>query len=202
MSQRDDRANPPARTGGPYAQPGQRVAERRQYFELRFKTLVVYAGTGDDKDPGKLQFSIRTPSSQVRTKISVNFELAAGGPAYPDITGAGNTIWIAGSDDQRGGAGSADVPNSSVEGTRAVPTPFPTTDVAGVPTLDPGLLGYSREFVSASDNLIGEVAIPPNGFAGAWVLVVSVQPDGIVLPDDAWQDITSQYRLRVDKAPA
>ena len=202
MSQRSDVPNPPPRTGGPYAQAGLRAGTRRQYFEVGAKLLVAYTGGEGDVNPGTFQFSIRTPSAQVRTKISVNFEPAAGVAAYPNITVAGNTIWVAAADDSRGGASSTDIPNSSVEGRRGAPTPFPSTLVAGVVTIDPGLLGYSREFVSSSDYLIGEVNLPPAGIAGAWMLIVTVQPDGVVLPDDAWEEISSAYRLRVGRAPA
>jgi len=197
-----DTPNPPVRTGGPYQQSGQRTNARRQFKEIGWKVLVSYAGGEGDSDPGPFEFRITNPSSQVRTRIAVNFEAGAGAPAYPDITASGATIWVASSDDPHGGASSRDIPNSSVEGTKAAPTPFPSTVVGGIVTLDPGLTGYSREFVTAGQFLMGQLSVPPTGFKGAWVLVVTAQPDGVELSDDAWNDICSMFALNVGKAPA
>jgi hypothetical protein len=199
-----DAPNPPRTTGGPYRQPGQRTNARRQFKEIGYKTLVSYAGGEGDTDPGPFEFRITNPSSQVRTRIAINFEAGAGAPAYPDITPSGATVWVASSDDPRGGASSRDVPNSSVEGTKAAPTPFPSTvnPATGLPVLDPGLTGYTREFVTAGQYLIGQLSVPPTGFRGAWVLVVTAQPDGVELTDDAWNDICSMFSMYVGKAPA
>lgn len=190
--------NPPTRTGGPYAQAGQRDGTRRQFVE-QYRTLRAF--DEDAEGHGAQEFSIRvvTPSSQVRVKISVNFEPRAGAPDDADITSWGNTIWLAGTDDAKGGASSQDVPNSSVVGMRSAPRPFPSTIVAGAVVLDNGLLGFSREFVSSTPAVTGRV-VCGSGFGGsalggAWVLQVSWQPDGVVLPDDAWKEITSLCRI-------
>jgi hypothetical protein len=194
-------ATPPGVTGGPYGGAGQRGNTRRQYIELPVRRLATYGGSGD-RDPGKLAIRVRLASSQVRVRIDVNYETAGGQAPFPDITGAGNTIWLAASSDARGGASSSDVPNSSVVGTRATPRPFPSTidPGTGLPVLDPGLLGFSQEFVTSADWIIGEVVVPPQTVVGTWVLVVTVQPDGVVLPDDAWAEICSLLSLQVQRA--
>lgn len=190
--------NPPGRTGGPYRQAGQRDVTRRQYFEM-YKVLRSLGGSGEEGTK-TFQLRVRTPSSQVRTLIEVNFEPAAGSPDDYDMTAWGNTIWLAATAEAVGGASSQDVPNSSVVGTRAAPRPFPSTLVAGAPVLDNGLLGFSREFVTASPWITGIAVLGSAGssptLAGAWVLRASWQPDGVVLPDDAWKDITSLCELK------
>lgn len=190
--------NFPRVTGGPYRQAGLRDVTRRQFFQA-VKTLrsLDSAGEGD----GSEEFSIRvvTPSSQVRVLISVNFEPAAGQPDDIDITSWGNTIWLAATDDAVGGASTQDVPNSSVVGTRSAPRPFPSTITAGVAVLDNGLLGFSREFVTASPAITGRVVCGSGTGGtvapGGWILRASWQPDGVVLPDDAWKEITSLCRI-------
>jgi hypothetical protein len=193
MTQRGDHPNPPTRTGGGYQSAGLRAGVRRQFFEAQFKTIVNFAGSEGDTG-GQFQIRVPTPSSQVRVLISVNFEPAAGQPDDLDLTGVGNTIWLAATDDAVGGASSQDIPNSSVEGMRSAPTPFPFTVVGGVITPDNGLLGYAREFVTASPWITGIVNIGVGEGApapGAWVLRARYQPDGVVLPDDAWEEIIS-----------
>lgn len=188
-------SNIPPRTGGPYQQAGQRDITRRQYLEM-YKTLLVLSGGGSSQE---FQIRVRTPSSQVRTLISVNFEPAAGQPDDLDITGWGSTIWLAGTDEAVGGASSQDVPNSSVVGMRSAPRAFPSTVIAGVVTPDNGLLGFAREFVTASPWITGIVNLGTGGEGGkpgAWMLRASWQPDGVTLPDDAWKEITSLCELK------
>lgn len=180
--------NIPTRTGGPYQQAGIRDRLRRQYWEEFQALRSVLGGEGTNKS---FALRIRNPSAQVRTTISINFEPAAGVPDGLDITGVGNTIWLAATDPNRGGASSQDCPNSSVVGTRAAPIGFPFTVAGGVPVLDNGLLGFSREFVTGAPWITGIVNLGTPPAAGTWVLCATYQPDGVVLPDDAWQEITS-----------
>lgn len=191
----------PRVTGGAYGPNNLRRKTRRQYHEAPHKVLRTVT-TASEQGFATFAIRVRTPSSQARVKISVNFEPAANTPPNPDITTAGNTIWLAAADDAVGGAASTDIPNSSVVGTRAAPIPFPSTPdpTTGVPTPDAGLLGYSREFVTAADWIVGEVGLgAPTGIAGAYILKVSVQPDGVVLPEDAWAEITDEVRAFSDQ---
>lgn len=192
-------ANPPRRTGGPYGQGGQRSKTRRQYHE-EFRVLRNLDGNAEGQGTQQFQIRARNPSSQARMLLSVNFEPAAGIPDDVDITGWGNTIWLAATDDAVGGASTQDVPNSSVVGMRSAPRVFPSTVVAGVVTLDNGLLGFSREFVSASPWITGIVTLGSgtggNATEGAWILRGVWQPDGVVLPDDAWLEIVSLAELK------
>jgi hypothetical protein len=199
-----EREQAPGVTGGPYGQPGQRGKTRRQFHALPDVRIASFDGI-DGTTGGEFQLRIATPSGQVRVLISVDFEPAAGQPDDLDITGLGDTIWLAATNEGSGGATTQDIPNSSVEGMRSAPTPFPSTRIAGVVTLDNGLLGYAREFVTASPWITGIVTLAAGGEGGpsppgTWLLKVSYQPDGVVLPDDAWRDIvamctSSAFRL-------
>jgi hypothetical protein len=192
--------NGPHRTGGPYEQAGINDRERRQYHEEPFVLLRALNGEAE-QGAQQFQIRVRTPSSQVRVVISVNFEPAAGVPDDIDITGWGNLIWLAATDDAVGGASTQDIPNSSVVGTRAAPREFPSTIVAGVAVLDNGLLGFSREFVTGSPWITGIVTVGSEGGAGdpqagAWVLRATYQPDGVVLPASAWKEITTLAEVK------
>lgn len=192
--------NRPTRGGGPYGQGGLRDGTRRQYKEL-YKILRSFDDSSEGHGTQQFQIRVRTPSSQARTLISINFEPAAGVPDDLDITSWGNDVWLAATDDSVGGACSQDIPNSSVVGMRSAPRPFPSTIIGGVVTPDNGLLGFAREFVTTSPWITGLVTCgsgnsAPTAAAGAWILRAVWQPDGVVLPDDAWLEIESLAELK------
>jgi hypothetical protein len=195
-------SNPPSRTGGPYQQGGLRDKTRRQFLEL-YKVLRAVPLNAEGSGTQQFQISVRTPSSQVRTLIELNFEPMAGTVEDLDITGWGNDVWLAGTADALGGASSQDIPNSSVVGMRSAPRAFPSTVIAGVVTPDNGLLGFSREFVTASPWITGITTLgaggAPNAAGGAWILHATWQPDGVVLPDDAWAEIAAMCELKANR---
>jgi hypothetical protein len=172
-----------ATQGGPYGNQYLNSERRRQYLEF-FRVIIAYA-IADETNP-VFAIKVRIPSSQVRVKISVNWEPAAGSVATPAL-GAGQTIWLAAADEAVGGASSQDVPNSNV-----IITPAGTVITKAAPLgfpVDNGLIGFSMETVTAADYIIGQLALPAPGLAGAWVLKTSYQPEAVVLPEDAWQEI-------------
>jgi hypothetical protein len=80
-------------------------------------------------------------------------------------------------------------PSTGVLVTRAAPLAIPS---------DAGVMGFSREFVSAGDNLYGELA---TGFVatapGRWMLYTRYQPDGVRLSEDDWQQIVGLAQPQV-----
>jgi len=114
-----------------------------------------------------------------------------------DITGGSHTIWMCLAEEDFGGRIAGPVPTQNVVVdpatgllvTRAAPLTIPS---------DAGVMGFSREFVTAGDNLYGElvtgyVAAAP----GRWMLYTRYQPDGLYLPADEWQQITSLAQPQV-----
>jgi len=126
---------------------------------------------------------IPVPDSRTRVKVTVMFVTAAG-TAAPNIVNS-QTIWVSATDeDTRGGGGGRTVPVTDIEGTSAAPTPFPVSS---------GLLGYSREFVTAADFI--EVTLHMNTVAavGAWVLQTQIQPDAVSFSWDEWDAIRREF---------
>lgn len=126
---------------------------------------------------------VPVPDSRCRVKVTVMFVPTAGTVVPADLANAGS-IWIAASDEDQdgtGGSGGMVLPVTNVEGTQAVPTPFPVAA---------GLSGYSRSFVTAADWL--DIDLTINGrsdAAGAWVAQFRIQPDAVTLGWNEWDEI-------------
>lgn len=163
-----------------------------QYYEPKAVVLFISNPDAPASDPGPIPFRIRIPSAQCRVKVSVNFEPAAGfslATIASAIEGTGG-IWLGAADEPTGGAASTDIPNANVEGTTETPFSFP----------EEGLIGYTREFVTSADWVLGQLTLPSNtsggegALPGAWVLKTSYQADGCVLPCAAWRRIRSMAK--------
>jgi len=150
--------------------------------------IVVCVNTGGE---GGASYStivrVPTPDSRCRVKISLIY-VPGDGDLPTDVTGAA-TVWIAGCDyDQRGvgGGGGRTLPVTNVEGTKAAPTAIPKAV---------GLVGYSREFVTAADCLEVSVAITSiTGIgSGAWMLQTRIQPDAVTLEWKEWEQIRALF---------
>lgn len=150
--------------------------------------ILLCANTGGE---GGLTYStvvrVPTPDSRCRVKLSIIY-VPADGQAPADVTGA-TTVWVAGCDyDQRGvgGGGGRTLPVTNVEGTQAVPTAIPKAA---------GLLGYSREFVTAADCLEATLVITSiSGIGqGTWVLQTRIQPDAVTLDWKEWEQIRALF---------
>ena len=124
---------------------------------------------------------VPAPDSRCRIKISVLFIVAAGSAA-PDITGP-SSIWVAACEaDQKGTGGGSGrlIPVTDLEGHQGTPTPIPK---------DPGLLGYSREFVTAADWIQVVFSTASLATPGTWVLQTRIQPDAVTLDWVEWDQI-------------
>ncbi len=150
----------------------------RQKLILQPKIIAIV--TQADEAATVIPIRVTIPDSRLRVKITVIF-VADG--AQPDLTGNGNTIWLAATEQDQSGKSGRTVPVTDVEGTQAAPTAFPASA---------GLCGYSREFVTSADYIEGEVTLFPRGDSGeqgVWVLQVRVQPEGIELSHREWDEI-------------
>lgn len=138
---------------------------------------------------GTFEIKVRNPDSRIRMKVTIYF--APTGPWNPqtiDITGF-STLWIYAADQQRLGGSSTDIPITDLDGsTRDAPIDIPVSA---------GLVGYSREFVTAGDFIKAWLAVESNGVIGDWNVQIQAQPDGQRLPDDEWQDVMSQIDVTI-----
>jgi hypothetical protein len=148
--------------------------------------IIVCTNSGEGATTYNTVVQIPTPDSRCRVKVSILYVPLAG-DAPDDITGFTN-IWIAGCDfDQRGvgGGGGRAIPATNVEGTEAAPTAIPKST---------GLLGYSREFVTAADCLQVTFSTASMGVGrGAWMLQCRLQPDAVTLEWKEWELIRALF---------
>ena len=85
---------------------------------------------------------------------------------------------------------------------------IPLTTIVGDPTTGaplalpefPGLMGYSREFVTAADAVHGHLHYG-NAILGKWVLQTRYQPAGQRLPDPDWQETLQLCNATLISAP-
>lgn len=130
------------------------------------------------------RFRVLIPDSRLRVKISIVFAFKGGQQPSIDAvdlsTGAA-TLWLYEAEDDDSGTTGSTYPCTNIEGTEAAPTVVPQAI---------GLSGYSREFITAGDNIEGRFVTAFNGFTGNWMLQLRYQPDnGQRFTDDEWREI-------------
>jgi hypothetical protein len=166
----------------------------RQFHVPKAEVLSDFGAAGG---PSTAIFRVPLPDSRVRCKVTLLYDAVpkTTNAALPyDITGTNHTIWMCLEDISFQGRQASPVPIQNVVVnpatgllvTRAAPLVIPS---------DAGVMGFSREFVSAGDSLYGElvtsfVAASP----GRWMLYTRYQPDGQYLPPDEWQAIVGLCR--------
>jgi hypothetical protein len=150
---------------------------------------------GVESGGGNFEVRLRTPDSRLRAKVSIYF--SPNGPYDKTSIDISNdaSLWIHAADQMRSGGSSALAPTNDLESqldgtpvTRDAPLTFPVSA---------GLLGYGREFVTASDFISAWVSIRTNGTAGEWWAQAQWQPEGQRLPDDEWNEVVAQCSLEV-----
>ena len=122
-------------------------------------------------------FRVPFPDSRLRVKISLLFKRTNTSTSLP-----GANLWLAEADIDDSGMQGDTVPLTNIEGTFAIPTVIP----AAV-----GLLGYSREFVSAADYIEGQLQVTGDGTLGYWVLQARYQPQSVSFSPEEWGLIIS-----------
>jgi hypothetical protein len=135
---------------------------------------------------GSSRFRIYTPDSRLRVKVSVIFVRSNGSdPANKVFGNGGAQLYLGEEEIDRSGMVGSEVLSTDIlrdaAGNvihQAAPLPIPE---------DIGLEGFTIEFVTAADSILGILTISSNvGPAGAWILQVRFQPDGQRLCADDW----------------
>ncbi len=124
-------------------------------------------------------FKIPIPDSRMRVKVSIPFIRPTGTAA----TGISATLWLYEADEDLSGVQGDLLPLANIEGTSAAPLSIP---------IDTGLLGYSREFISAADYIIGRIVTAGQpSTPGSWMLQTRYQPQAVRFTDAEWNSIAS-----------
>lgn len=153
---------------------------------------------GLESGGGNFELRWRNPDSRLRLKATLLFAPEGTHNPYTlDITGSG-FLWPYAADQTRLGGSTRLAPVTDLEEVAGVPV---TRDAPLALPLSAGLLGYSREFVTAADFVVFLANIQPNGdCAGEWTVLGQWQPDGQRLPDDEWDEIRAQCDIAVVSA--
>lgn len=157
--------------------------------------LMTYS-KGVSAGSGISTFLVPIPDSRLRVKIDTLFIPAPGTP--PPLTGFAGTasILLFEAEDDDIGSGAV-IPTNLIEGTIVGTTLTPTV----IPTADT-LLGYSREFWSAADYIVGTLTTNKiSNVGGVWVLQCRYQPDGVRFTPKEWQEITAACSPRATYTP-
>jgi len=151
-----------------------------QIYIPRFIRLATFSGAGF----GTAVVKVPCPDSRLRVKVAVLFIPPAGTVIAPSTFTNSQSIWIYETETDESGVNGGDIPTTNVEGTEASPTSFPEAD---------GLLGYSREFVTAADSLKIQVAFATSpAVAGSWVAQFRYQPNNVSFTAEEWNAITAK----------
>jgi len=134
-------------------------------------------------------FKIPFPDSRLRVKVSLLFIPVPTGTSTPIVVPA-STLWLYETDDDQSGSQGDNVPLTNIVGTSAAPLVIPS-DNASTPALDPALRGYSREFVSAADQIEGRLKVTSDANIGGvnngtWVLQTRYQPQSVSFSPEEW----------------
>lgn len=152
------------------------------------QVLATFGSIGKN---GGATFRVPMPDSRLRVKITILFVPNAG--AYPS-SGLANTctLWLCEAEQDISGVSGSTFPCANIEGTSGTPSQFPVAD---------GLLGYTREFISAADDIEGTFNCATS-LVGNWVLQCRYQPDSVRFTDAEWQEIASQCNPSLTSQPA
>jgi len=152
------------------------------------RSLITFATSAEG--PATASFRVPIPDSRLRVKISLLFvPTASENPT--DISGSA-TLWLAETDWENSGVTGRTIALTNIEGTKAAPTAI----AAAV-----GLLGYSREFVSAGDAIEGVFVATNPDQLGTWVLQARYQPDAVRFTNREWNEIKNQCNPYLITAP-
>lgn len=141
-----------------------------------------------------VEFRVQCPDSRLQIKVSVLF-VPRQSFAFPfDISGLGATYLLQEEDESYGAPYSGYIPLTTIVGT-------PTGAPLALPQF-PGLLGYSRELVTAADAVHGFLSYSADGATfGKWVLQTRFQPAGQRLPDLDWEETLQLCNATIISAP-
>lgn len=124
-------------------------------------------------------FMVMTPDSRLRTKVTILFVGSAA--AMAALPSPFATLALVEMEQDIGGPSGQLQPSVAVD----PPTPGGTINLP----LAPGLVGYSREFVTAGDAIRGSLVVASG--VGPIQVIISArwQPDGQRLPADEWDEV-------------
>ena len=154
-------------------------------------TMVTVKDSAAVPANASVYFRVPIPDSRLRVKVSVLFIGPAGNQLEYSIATFAN-IWLFETEDDTSGVAGRTIPTTNLEGTEAAPTAI---------AADAPLLGYSREFASAADNIEGKLTILNNITLGTWTLQTRYQPDAVRFTNEEWDEIARGCQPTLTSSP-
>jgi hypothetical protein len=129
---------------------------------------------------GTRQFRVTLPGCPVRFKLTLNFIPANDTPPTGGLAG---TLWLYEAEDDTSGMLGGTIPCVDIEGHSDAPATVPK---------HVGLWGYSKEFLTAADNIEGIFTCVGNDqTVGTWTIQARVQPAAIAYTAEEWEKVRS-----------
>ncbi len=194
----------PRSRGAQWDQPGTPSSatddggQGRQKHILLPETLINFQGNSEG-NIGAVQFRVKVPDSRLRVKLSLVPATPPAGSATFTLSGKGLTLWLR--DTEFAQQTGTYFPVTDLWGTAAVPGPIPgrINPATGLPIADPGLNGFSKEFVTAGDAIEGTVNYPVvvNNGKGQLLLQATYTPEAIRFPREEWLEIKHECGILI-----
>jgi hypothetical protein len=138
----------------------------------------------DPESSAEAAFRIYTPDSRLRVKLTVLFVRDDPSTFALPVSDHAATLWIGEEEHDFSGKSGADLACTDVlrdVSGNVVHQSSPLT----IPE-DPDLEGFTTEFVTAADSLVGKFTTGQQGPSGIWTVQLRFQPDGQRLCDQDW----------------
>jgi hypothetical protein len=138
----------------------------------------------EEGDTATVKFRIYCPDSRLRVKASLIFLRDDPSDTTDPVTDLGATLYIGEEEHDRSGKLGTEVICTDVLRDSSGNIIHQSAPLA-IPE-DVGLEGFTTEFVTAADQLLGIFTTGQEGPSGHWVLQLRFQPDGQRLCDSDW----------------
>jgi hypothetical protein len=145
-------------------------------------TLATVSGSQEVPQTGSCKFRIYTPDGRIRVKVSTMFVRNPGAAGAATTNNA--TLYLGEEEQDRSGKIGSSILCTDVLRDSSGNVIHQSAPLA-IPE-DVGLDGFSMEFVTAADSILGIFTTQDGGPGGHWVLQVRFQPDGQRLCDADW----------------
>lgn len=159
--------------------------------KVHYPKSVVLTDLNGIPDAGPAIFRVPLPDPRVRALVTVVYDLLPGISATPPVYSplGATTLWL-GLEQYTDGRQNSPIPVGDLITNPTTGLLVPRSSPLSIPT-NAGLMGWSQEFVSIGDQVLGEVFTTYSATPkGRWMLFTRYAPEpGYNPSDDEWLEI-------------
>jgi hypothetical protein len=170
----------------PIRVPGQPYGEPQITLGDAPAIIIGTVVQGSEQSAPEVRFRVRVPDSRLMVKVSVFFVVANGANEALPITSHNATLYLGEEEHDRSGSQGSDRLCTDILRDSSG-TVIHQSDPLAIPE-DVGLAGFSQEFRTSADSILGifqQGAV--GGPGGTWILQCRWQPDGLSMPPAEWE---------------